>query len=376
MTKITYLLGAGASFGNERPNDFEKISFDKTNYNMKFGGLPIVSEVSQRFKRLSFYIENHPIFSSYESDMKKYHPNKETFGILEYTDLLKELGEKIGKFDSTLGKHASFDTLARKYDLVDNPLLFEVKLFIDMLYCVEQMIEGLDKRYDLFFSTILKKSDRTIKKPRKIHILSWNYDIQIELSLSYFYPNTKSLNDLRNELRVYQKSELLGVTPHYVEDFSVIKLNGTIGHNLSVDDFLMERSYTPSFIIDFLLNYYKSHKVHMNNISFAWEQDNLRLTNSEEILKDSDILVVIGYSFPTFNREIDKQLLKAFFTTKIEEHLEIKEISRDKRIDLQVPNKNFDSIKTRIQSLVGDDLNKQLIHRPDMEEFFIPFEFE
>jgi hypothetical protein len=375
MAKITYLLGAGASFGNQRPIDFEKIVIDKTNHhNLKFGGLPIVSEVNQRFKRLSFYIENRPIYSSYESYMKKHFPEKERLRIFEYAELVKEIAEKIRIFGATLGKHASFDTLARKYYLVNDPLLNEVKLFIDLLYCVEQMIEGLDKRYDLFFSTILKKSEKSIKKPREIHIISWNYDVQVELSLSYFYPTTKSLDDLRNMLRVYEKSDPLGETTHYLEDFSVIKLNGTIGHNLSTDDFLEERSNNPSYLFNFIINYYKSNNE--NNINFAWEKDDLKLSNSEKILMDSDILVVIGYSFPTFNREVDKRLLKAFFTNKMDDYMEIKGIDRNKRIDLQVPHKNFDSIKTRIQSLVGDELSNQLVHRPDIEEFFIPFEFE
>ena len=51
-----------------------------------------------------------------------------------------------------------------------------------------------------------------------------------------------------------------------------------------------------------------------NHLSFAWEHD----TNSsfykqlKNAVSDTEILVVIGYSFPFFNRKIDKLILEDF----------------------------------------------------------------
>ena len=51
-----------------------------------------------------------------------------------------------------------------------------------------------------------------------------------------------------------------------------------------------------------------------SQINFAWESDNPAsqeaLEEARKIFSKTDILVIIGYSFPTFNRSVDKDLFK------------------------------------------------------------------
>ena len=52
---------------------------------------------------------------------------------------------------------------------------------------------------------------------------------------------------------------------------------------------------------------------------YSWENnpvfDNIR-TNALKATKETDILIIIGYSFPTFNRNIDKSILKNMIRLK------------------------------------------------------------
>ena len=71
--------------------------------------------------------------------------------------------------------------------------------------------------------------------------------------------------------------------------------------------------YNTKTISEFLSQSVKQIENNFNLLTFAWEsQNHQRFSNSlelsKEIIKGSEILVVIGYSFPFFNREIDKEI--------------------------------------------------------------------
>ena len=54
-------------------------------------------------------------------------------------------------------------------------------------------------------------------------------------------------------------------------------------------------------------------------LSFAWENEGSNYSvvqDSIEAVKDCEVLVVIGYSFPFFNREIDRQIFKGMLKLK------------------------------------------------------------
>lgn len=57
-----------------------------------------------------------------------------------------------------------------------------------------------------------------------------------------------------------------------------------------------------------------------NEIKFAWEEtkETKSVRNlARQIIRCSEIVVVIGYSFPIFNREIDIEIFKEFKGKKI-----------------------------------------------------------
>jgi len=56
---------------------------------------------------------------------------------------------------------------------------------------------------------------------------------------------------------------------------------------------------------------YKQHNFHKctSLINYAWDDNSSKLKEAKRIFEATDILVIIGYSFPTFNRSVDSELL-------------------------------------------------------------------
>jgi hypothetical protein len=87
---------------------------------------------------------------------------------------------------------------------------------------------------------------------------------------------------------------------------------------------------------------------------------------AKEVLLNTSHLVIIGYSFPTFNRKMDKEIINS--------------ISNLKKVTIQSLDENIDEIYYRFKSLFGTERLKEieieLIRmKSRFEEFYIPFEF-
>ena len=103
-------------------------------------------------------------------------------------------------------------------------------------------------------------------------------------------------------------------------------------------------------------------------IKFAWEQEKDIFTQDptpsslRDTLQRTEVLVIIGYSFPTFNRETDKAILD--------------NLKLIQKIYLQVPSiKTFEEIKTKILSLNNNLVHDSIKYVKAGNEFFVPFEF-
>ena len=129
----------------------------------------------------------------------------------------------------------------------------------------------------------------------------------------------------------------------------------------------------------------ENRKVFVSSISlfnYDWEyqetfKDNLypyydrRMEVATSIMKDTEVLVVTGYSFPIFNRETDSLLFKHLNPTKC------------KRIYIQdrVPDKILSRIKSFIpkefiDTIFGDSKDKSFPFEliTDLDQFYLPDE--
>ena len=272
------------------------------------------------------------------------------------SDILR-FSKDIESLMSTLNEHITIDDYAKKLsdsgDSIDKSELFNLKILLSVYLLFEQLKKpesfqirahiqdmndrkaindsiriNIDKRYSPFYGIYFGSPAKAL--PDNVKIVSWNYDMQFELALASRFKHTvvKSMESLQSYPFIGEKIDL--------NKSCLIKLNGTCGL------FSEENNETLISPIDPLIHNYRNAiegliDVYIRNKNrvftppifyFAWENEPIVKKTRDlamKILSTSDILVIIGYSFPTLNRKIDIQLFKN---------------SNIKKIYLQVPIEN------------------------------------
>jgi hypothetical protein len=333
--QITYFTGAGASAQ----------------------ALPMVSGLYDRLQDFSAYVKQ-TINGSRGSDFPA-------------DELLQFIDDQIDPIILQIGHHSSFDTLAKKLFISDGTRdLFLLKGILNIYLEFEEAgIQGAsddyrvqvakDLRYDSFLATFLIPT--SIKLPEDIKVITWNYDNQWEKSYRDFAKC--SMATARKNLRIYSFVES--------QNAQIIKLNGWGGALIGTSE---EHELVPGSGI--ILNYdrilldqilylfYAMRATHLkpsSTIKFAWEisQDAI-VDRAKEILQGTHVLVISGYSFPEFNREVDNKL---FYGTDFD------------KIYLQIPEEDYDNIRTRAEGVLRADCQKYIdVDRACIpRESFIPY---
>ncbi|MGI9461499.1 MAG: hypothetical protein ACR2NY_02850 [Alphaproteobacteria bacterium] len=200
----------------------------------------------------------------------------------------------------------------------------------------------IDDRYVNFLTDVLERGTPTPKFPKdKIKIISWNYDNQFELACRELNMDKDFYNNEINP-NLHQINGKF----HRYDEFKFLQLFDVLG------DILKD-----------------------SGINFAWEKDkykNFDKEVEEKIGKDSfNHIVIIGYSFPFANREIDRMILNRYGWRR---NLKTRKIdSIPDKVYVVVPNEEeFNNIKERIMSLADITDGDRIIHITDTKNFFIP----
>jgi hypothetical protein len=285
MNKVTYIIGAGASA--------EALPLVKSNPDLKIEGLP------DAFRRVGDQLVNQ---------------NKDDRLIKSALSIKTDLywlAEKSELFNTV-------DTFAKYCYLQDKKQLTLIKKLLAIYFTADQtIIKKIDSRYLVFFTTVLENS---YQFPDAIKILNWNYDSQFQLASYRFKQEAFILNSnnsfMQSEplINYYPGIGMYSV-PHETsyKNYSLVHLNGIAGYFQDKEDVVYNTLTENDTIEDFLDNTIKYIEQNSNLLTFAWESSSHhRISKSlaigKEIIKGSEILVIIGYSFPFFNREIDKEL--------------------------------------------------------------------
>jgi len=178
---------------------------------------------------------------------------------------------------------------------------------------LRQILRNPDKRYDNFFSSIFTAE---AKLPDQIKVISWNYDFQIERSYLEFN-KTVEINSCRSALGMTSPYNWADQSM-YAKKFNVIKLNGSARiKTIDFEGYLFsnstgDRDSDAEETIDRYLTITQGREPIECELKFAWESKNYNtLFNAiESELSKITVLVIIGYSFPFFNREVDRMLFK------------------------------------------------------------------
>lgn len=358
MSNLVYLLGAGASAN----------------------AIPVVSKFNDRLK---LFID---ILSC--ASFKK----KILFTNFKLTKIYNKYVELFENLFPEIENHASIDTLAKKLylrrelaklhvlkKLISSFLVFEQKIKdynpVDELDVKERwekvrdlVMFNNDKRYDVFLASILSEKELKILVPKDINVVSWNYDNQIELSY----------NDFLVEDDEYSHHRLNCVHKHLHENENpfLIKLNGSASwYHTKKAQYPEEGYHKYENLNQHLLHIIcKEYEEGHHFIKFAWEADdkihksdliqNDSLNQAIECFKNAEILVIIGYSFPTYNRQVDRRLFSAL-------------PSNLQTIYVQNPNQD---ITKRVEAILegnrySSHFEDVVKHIPDKDQFYLPFEY-
>jgi hypothetical protein len=266
--------------------------------------------------------------------------------------------------------HASIDTFAKKLYIQNKDYeLLKLKAALSCYFLYEQAIKNVDQRYDSFFASILEKDSTNIKLPENIKIISWNYDIQFEKSFAIY---SNSPDYIATTLQAYPASSDRNNTIDY-NKFAIVRLNGIAGVHLTQDGKIaryLKNFLSNSYSLELLKEIIKIYDIYLNKsesyfplLNFAWEENKFKQTflpNALEIAKNTEILIIIGYSFPFFNRKIDKMILEKMVNIK--------------KIYLQVPVEDQEAYKERIISM-NEKFKDKVFLINDLNRFYIPNEY-
>jgi hypothetical protein len=281
---ITYLFGAGASCG----------------------ALPIVNRIPQQLADVAKELE--AISLSYDDRFERIPGGKQA-------EFYKEcLCADLKWLSDEASKHASVDTLAKKMFLSGSTeQMLRLKGALAAFLSLKEAATPTDQRYDAFYASILKKSLGDF--PSQIRIVSWNYDGQFEKSYKEFGGREDALNITSKYENFYS------VKP----GFHIYKLNGVAGYVEGREGpGRIFRYYSKALplgqeLVSEVCYHYAagfSLSGRRTAISFAWE-DSEYIRHVADQIENTSILVVIGYSFPFFNRDVDRALFSRASLRKV-----------------------------------------------------------
>lgn len=304
MANITYYLGAGASYQ----------------------AIPIQNALGHKMMELYNYI-----LRSEEGHKDRFiFPNVSG----QKRDLKRALLHDIGYFGQKALEYGSIDTYAKK--LWFNPSAygeepFLIKLAVNFFFSIWQNIDQeewrkmpgdntikyrkVDSRYTALLAAILKKGNDGPYLPDNINFITWNYDLQIENAFSKFLLS-------KNWSEIEKRLHFLPTPDSEVPRLQICHLNGLSGYYLSSNKHRRILGSDDSMSFDALINTLtelnqsdsRGEKDLSGVINYAWEEDNPFVTrvrnDAIHIMEKTDVLVIIGYSFPPFNRATDRMLFK------------------------------------------------------------------
>ncbi len=326
----TYYLGAGASanalpLANNMKEDI--INFlDLFNPNHYSSALQVPKFDKELFSRYLYAISDLDTFSSIDYYAKTLDHRKDRTKRLLLSELVsiylifKQFGSK---------------RIDNKYiENINSKITFGDKCF--------------DNRYLSFLTKIYNENLNN-----NVNVITWNYDNQFEIALSKMlglaYFNAKE------QLNIYPNRSGSNFTSTE-NAFKLIKLNGSA--DLWFNKYYENINFQDDIDFDGLIEMSLKKKIDWSSIACAWDSHQFQkdaIEISNQIIKNTESLIIIGYSFPDFNWEVDKIIFEG---NNIEE------------IFIQVPNVDYVEIKDKLQKLVGKEINVQ--HYSNLRDFYLP----
>lgn len=326
---ITYLFGAGASAQ----------------------ALPTIKGLPERIKHVHDYVQKH-----YNYDDEETEVNGFKFKLQDAKQLLLDF---LNELYETAIQYSTIDTYAKQLHINGQYEEYEkVRFTLSAYFAIDQKISKKDSRYETFLISLL---DDYSKLPPNLKFMTWNYDLQME----YAYTKIHQRSDFTSAFRTFLNS---GNTNS--KEFTSVKLNGTCTYtgrfkdNYSFVKNPLSNKSNNEDIVNMLYYAYTYFKLRRNpndiipGIRYSWYCDNENLAAWSNLHSSTTHLVVIGYSFPFFNRDIDRGIIR-----------NMKDLKKIYIQDLYPEN-----IVSRFLSILPDykSRNIEIITVNNVDEFFLP----
>lgn len=352
--KKTYLLGAGAS-ANAVPVNANTL--DELDYIINQLALYKSSDSSLNKKIEYLTIELNWLFNTIL--------HRATMDTAAFTAFQNEDFDKYNRIKNAIGIYMIFAQLNLKHEGRFNSSENPPKQFIgdSKLKVHKKSKVRLDPRYDTFLSQELKND----LPHSDLKVLSYNYDLQFELSHAFRSPLSSGITDINQGLLGIEVPSRPGFTA--VKKKTIYKINGNSDYyNVSEDKFdliIEEVDNTFSYILNRVIEklvYCSRNEEWLPGISFAWER---KITDPfiEKMLSDIEdtrTLVIVGYSFHSFNEAIDRVILETIS-------------SRVERIIIKnrcSPSAFNEMKKLIIEFTKNNGLGNKIIHDSDASTFY------
>jgi hypothetical protein len=353
MAKTTYYLGAGASFNS----------------------IPILNRLSEIMIEVAV-LELTEITPTGGGDMPyKFDPN-------ELTELPDDNRIKILWYIGFFGKKGilfnTIDTYARKLELTKDVMQLDtlkmcISVFFDLwenfhesryshLFRDEENginYMGIDYRYKSLFSILLQNNGDRIQLNEDVKFITWNYDLQLESTFRLFLEE----NSVDNFEELNSKYLQFKEDNDKLTSNNIFHLNGHRGFHSNFDFKTLKKSPVEPNTKLSIEHFWKSIEGLFDNtmaqnsnfnqyIKYAWEHEegSKWINEISEVLSNTDILVIIGYSFPPFNREIDQLLFSKLNKSKIKKIIYQDPNARKQVIENLFINPNPFKAKIEIQN--------------------------
>lgn len=355
--KITYFLGAGASYN----------------------AIPIWKAQANSMIDLG-----HKVLDIIDRENEISRVENGKFSHLINNKELKELGNLLVRYGNKGNEYGSIDIYAKRLFLIDKKedlkeLKYVISTYFDLwesgLFPIYKKVhssnettispthEKLDKRYYSLFSVLLEKGKKHPILNKNIKFINWNYDLQVEMAYESFLANRATSLDILNEHIKFLDKNITG-------NQDIVHLNGHRGifkfGKEDYDNITAKNSTSLYPLLSNLINNKSDFNIneqkpdYSNFIKYGWEQNSNALENAKNIMRKTNILVIIGYSFPPFNRKIDTELIRVFENNNLE----------FQKVIYQDPFANSDIINSIFKFPDIVEYEKE-----NKNQFYIPHEF-
>lgn len=386
MQNLTYFFGAGASAGTkEKPaipilNVFNEALHD-------FFIWLTIKELRKNEIEVKSYEKTNDYYLNKLNNITLLEKEKNADGELKYSRNFINFLFHSKLILEDLNEHTTVDTLARKYFLLGSngkSKLTTLKALLTLYFLhLQHNKKQFDMRYDSFISTLLNIGTHgQLELPNNVKIISWNYDLQFEMGLKKYQES--NLGDIQEQFKIHPSKAHCNLS-NGMESFGMVKLNGSAGLFIKPEEIYSNGTKIQAIVKDIddiysneistleLFDLFYSLTTRGNySLSpfyrYSWENDNERhnkipnlkkylLDYAKEIMSISNYVVVIGYSFPPFNRKVDMELFNCLPENAI---VYIQDTN-------PIRKKNFEDIFSSFE-----ERNIKVEYIEDVSQFFIP----